>query len=349
MWPWSRRETRATSYTDAVVSHILRQAGGQAGELGEVAALEICAGLYGRTFASAVVKSTSPMGEPVTPATLEMVGRQLMRRGEVLFEIVVEDGELRLQPCSGWSVTGGPSPREWLYELTSSGPSRTTTRTSVSPDRVVHLRYASSPQQPWKGQSPVQVAAATSTIMANIEHRLGEELSAQVGVLLPIPDGATEENKNDLKADLAGLKGKIALAPTVKGGWGGGPETAPRNDWQTMRLGANPPQVLDLLRTSAARHVLAACGVPIEVMEASEGTGAREAYRRFLHSSVVPVARLVTMELRDKLNAPDLELNFDGLFASDLSGRARAFQSMVGAGMDITKAAALAGLMEPEE
>ena len=29
-------------------------------------------------------------------------------------------------------------------------------------------------------------------------------------------------------------------------------------------------------------------------------------------------------------------------------GRARAFQSMVGGGMDIAKAAALSGLMEPE-
>ena len=36
------------------------------------------------------------------------------------------------------------------------------------------------------------------------------------------------------------------------------------------------------------------------------------------------------------------------MFASDLSGRARAFQSMVGGGMDVQKAAALAGLMEPE-
>lgn len=31
--------------------------------------------------------------------------------------------------------------------------------------------------------------------------------------------------------------------------------------------------------------------------------------------------------------------------ASDISGRARAFQSMVGGGMDVTKAATLSGLM----
>jgi len=37
---------------------------------------------------------------------------------------------------------------------------------------------------------------------------------------------------------------------------------------------------------------------------------------------------------------------FDALFASDLSGRVRAFQSTVAAGMDPARAAALAGLME---
>ena len=35
------------------------------------------------------------------------------------------------------------------------------------------------------------------------------------------------------------------------------------------------------------------------------------------------------------------------MFASDLSGRARAFQPMVGGGMPVDKAAALAGLMDP--
>ena len=82
------------------------------------------------------------------------------------------------------------------------------------------------------------------------------------------------------------------------------------------------------------------------MLDASEGTALREGWRQFLHASVVPVAALVSAELSDKL-AVDIGLNFDRMFASDLSGRARAFQSMVGGGMDVAKAAALAGLMEP--
>ena len=50
----------------------------------------------------------------------------------------------------------------------------------------------------------------------------------------------------------------------------------------------------------------------------------------------------------ERFDLPDFSMNFDKLFASDLSGRARAFGSMVQGGMDVTKAATLAGLMEQD-
>ena len=61
-----------------------------------------------------------------------------------------------------------------------------------------------------------------------------------------------------------------------------------------------------------------------------------------------PLAGVVAVELARKLGTSSLALSFDRLFASDLSGRARAFQSLVGGGMATDKAAALAGLMEAE-
>ena len=66
-----------------------------------------------------------------------------------------------------------------------------------------------------------------------------------------------------------------------------------------------------------------------------------------LHTTIQPLGRLVSSELTSKLEA-DVSLSFDTLFAADLSGRARAFQSMVKGGMELSKAAALAGLMEAE-
>ena len=62
----------------------------------------------------------------------------------------------------------------------------------------------------------------------------------------------------------------------------------------------------------------------------------------------MPVSLSVAAELSDKLDS-NVSLSFDRMFASDLSGRARAFQSMVGGGMDVAKAAALAGLMDLDQ
>ena len=84
-------------------------------------------------------------------------------------------------------------------------------------------------------------------------------------------------------------------------------------------------------------------------MVASSSGGAREALRRWLHTTVGPLALMVQSELRTALDAPELKLSFDNLFASDLSGRARAFGSMVKAGLALDKAAALSGLMAADD
>ena len=81
----------------------------------------------------------------------------------------------------------------------------------------------------------------------------------------------------------------------------------------------------------------------------SAGTAAREALRRWLHTTVLPLGRIVQTELRAGLNAPELSLNFDGLAAADIAGRARAFGSLVKSGMDIERAAALAGLLADDD
>ena len=98
--------------------------------------------------------------------------------------------------------------------------------------------------------------------------------------------------------------------------------------------------------STATIKVLAACGVPPELVSGGDGTSLRESYRRLLHSTIAPLARILESELRAK-TCPGISL--DSLFAADLSGRARAFQSMVGGGMDVAKAAALAGLMQTED
>ena len=61
----------------------------------------------------------------------------------------------------------------------------------------------------------------------------------------------------------------------------------------------------------------------------------------------MPIAQRLALQVGERFDL-DFAFNFDKLFASDLSGRARAFGSMVQGGMDVTKAATLAGLMEQD-
>ena len=62
--------------------------------------------------------------------------------------------------------------------------------------------------------------------------------------------------------------------------------------------------------------------VPTSLLERADGTALQEAWRQFLHASVMPVSLSVSAELSEKLDT-DIRLSFDRMFASNLSWRAR--------------------------
>ena len=137
-----------------------------------------------------------------------------------------------------------------------------------------------------------------------------------------------------LKQDLGQLKGGVALVEPTRQSHGAGPQAAPAKDWVLERFGANPPSALVELRHEPAQAVLMACGVPVEI--------SREAYRQLLHGRIASLARMVEAELAKKLEAP-VTLNFDQLRAADIMSRARAYASLVTAGMQPERAARIAG------
>ncbi len=77
----------------------------------------------------------------------------------------------------------------------------------------------------------------------------------------------------------------------------------------------------------------------------SDGGLLREGLRQFLHGTITPLSDIVGGQIAEVWEGGAPTFNFDRLFASDISGRARAFGTMVTAGMDIAKAAALSGLI----
>ena len=348
------RESRE-SYTDVVINTLVTAASGSGMRAASrTAALETAASAWARALAAAEVAPVTAATRAVDPAFLSDVGRRLIRHGDCVYVIEVGPAGVRLFPASDWDVRGGYDPATWRYRVSLAGPDSTTTRT-VPAAGVIHLRWAASPRQPWRGLSPLAWASETGRLSGALEEALADESGGPRGHVLPIPEGQREPTDDDadgddpladLRADLVRLRGGLAMVETMGGGYGD-KGARPDSDWKSRRIGAEPPEVLATLRSDAAMSIYAACGVPPSLVTLpADGTGQREAWRRFLHGSVSPVARIVQGELRAKLDTPALSLDFTALYAADVSGRARAFRSLAGKDAKIPEdeARRLAGL-----
>ena len=351
--PWTKAEVRsAASYTDSVVAAIVARAtGGNPANVLQTGAVEAASALVGRAFASATLNPVMPA---VTPAILGIIGREIIRRGECVFAIDVDpETGLRLTPAASWDISGGPSPESWTYRVDLSAPGGTVSRV-VSGAGVVHVRPYVEPSAPWRGLSPIASASLTARLLSETEAALADESSGTRGHVLPMPQGNAggdddddaDDSLSNLQADIANLRGRTTLVETTSAGYGEGRGAAPASDWQPRRIGASPPDSLRQLRGDAEMCLLGAMGVPVELISArSDGAAVREAWRRFAHSTLAPLGEHVAAELADKLDRPGLALDFSSLFASDITGRSRAFNSMVQGGMDIERAAGLSGLL----
>ena len=146
----NRPETRA-GYTDAIVEALLKEAtGGTTASVASLGVTEACAGLWGRSFASATVTPDTTATAALTPAVLEAIGRRLLLHGEAVFEITVEDGAVKLVEASNWEIEERGA---WLYRADFSTPEGTYNRT-LTADRVLHPRIGASAKRPWQGESP---------------------------------------------------------------------------------------------------------------------------------------------------------------------------------------------------
>ena len=350
-WPWQRTEHRASA-TDALVSAIVAAASNQVtGDHRAIAAVEIAAGLYASAFASArVVTDDARVAARLTPAFLSMMARSLIRRGAFLAVLEATPARgLELQACGSWDVHGAPSESEWWYRCDLFGPSGSTSRT-VPSAQVIHVRYSVDPSRPWRGLSPLESASSTAALASNLEQRLAEETGASVGAWVPVPksDGDDPADDDDplakLRGDLRSAKGRAVLVESMATGWGEGPAASGQGaGWRQHRFGADPPEVLEALRTSVGRDVLNALGVPAALVEPGATTAAREAWRRFVLSSCAGLAALISDELGAKL-AP-VTISFDALYGRDLVGRSQALGRLVKqASMPLDQAREICGL-----
>ena len=331
---YEKRES--AGFTDALVASILASADGAAALATSTAALETCASLVGRAFASA--KVTGKRSEVVTPDLMMICGRALVRRGESLFLVRPGADGPQLVPVSTWSIEGTYDPSTWVYELTLPGPSVLTSVRADAAD-VCPVRTNIDSERPWRGTSPIDTAALEAGLAANAAKALSDEAKSPRGSFIPTPGGQSDA----LAADVRGAKGATLLVESMSANWGaGGP---PPKDWDQRRFGFSAPAALLDARTQASDALMAACGISAAIFRARDAASAVASYRHFVHALVGPLGRLLAMELRAKLDAPDLSVDFADLRAGDVQARANAFRKLVEAGIPIERALGLSGLL----
>lgn len=340
-WKFWQRETREADYTATLISALLGAAAEGAAAHTALGALEAAAGFYGTAAAAADVDGGRGV---VTRQFRHLVLRDLVRRGNSVWLLEVQGGRLHVLPVRSWDVNGGPDPESWTYRLDVAGPSVQVTRVRPAAG-VLHFVWSPDSVRPWAGVSPLAACPATAGLAAGIERQLSNEANAPTGYLLPVPQEPQGNAPDGRLATLTGLlkdlKGRAGLVETVAGGWNQGPDAKPQRDWKQSRFGMDPPAQLAELRTQLCATIYEACGLGALLSSTTDGTLARENYRRWAHACLKPRLELIGDELAAKLDAP-VRFDLTDLWASDWLGRVNAVRNLARAEGMADRAAALA-------
>ena len=338
----NHEERAAGPYTDALVELARGNVSGGTAQATETAAVEFAVGLLGRCFSVATINPAIPALGPELMASLV---RTLLLTGNFLAMVDVDSGGMiRLQRAASWDVLGDPLPESWRYRLDLSGPSRTITR-HVPFNGVVHVRMNCSTFTPWRGTSPLQNAGVSGELLGKLESSLGDESRARSGSLLPVPGGLQDSVLATLSADLAAMKGHVALVETTSDGAGAGRASSPQTDWMPRHFGPFFGQYNIELRRNIGADICSVLGVPAILFSGGDGGGMREAYRQLLVAGIQPLASIIMAELSEKLEVK-VTANFRKLAAADIAARARAYNSLIQAKVDAALAMELAGLQD---
>ena len=345
----ARREVRG--YTSALLDAQALAADGGSALATATAAVETASGWWARGLALAQVRPAGRRTAALDAPTLAIIGRALCRQGEIVLDLRVEGGQVRMIPASSaYVVRGTGDRRTWIYTVTVDGPGSTETHWRPRA-AVAHVQYAVDPGRPWLGRAPWSSARLSGALAAGIERQLSGEASGASGYVLAMPDRGDQEQGEDADADadpladfrvdMGAAGGRTIVAPATGGGHGAGPMAAPEHEYHSTRFGLNPPQTIAELRRDVERSIHAASGIPpVLANHAAPGQSLREGWRTFAALTLEPIAHLVAAQLSESLGV-DVELNMRRARAADVATLARAAGSLVqNAGMTLADARA---------
>ena len=340
-------ENRAEGYTNAAIDALIGSATGRKPEAVATAAAESAIVRYTSAFAVARVEGGQTLAENTLPGgVLADIARRLLTSGNYVAMIDVDQasGAIELLPASDYEIAGqSAQPRRWSYRLKLPAPGRQAgqdiTRTAPSAG-VVHILINPTPGAPWRGRSPLALADLSADLLAYLERSLTNDAQVPGGYLLPLPDGSTQSQANQVRNAMQRGKGTITPIEALTA-FGPSSAAPTANPYRQVRWGGEPPQSSTLFHPSLAATVMGAMGVSPAIL--GDGAAAREAYRQLILGPVAALAHVMETELSTKLDAT-LILSFDATGAIDIPARSRAVKGLVDAGVPLAEALVLAGL-----
>ena len=338
-----RQSAGSTNYTDVLVSALLQQSRGETIAARALGSQEIAAGIISRGVSLAKITGARGL---LTTRLLAEAARDLIVNGEAIYKLDVDmDGRARLLRATSYSVYGAdPDPATWTYDLSLYGPTQSRMVKATAAE-VVHVRFATLSGYPWRGLSPLRLAAATGSLSARLTQALGHEADVTVARIFPMPQGQSAAVSNAIKNLITSPEsGRIVLPETTKSGQGAGMGSSPTRDFRADRLGFEAPASEEALYRTLLQEVGQVCGCPWPLMpgSAAAGPAIREAQRELLTGVIVPLTDLIIEEAARVLEST-VTATHHKLAAADVSARARAVHILTQAGVDATRAIELVG------
>ena len=333
----------STNYTDVLVSALLQQSRGETISARALGSQEIAAGIISRALSLATVTGDRGL---LTTRVLAEASRDLIVNGEAIYLLDVGlGGDVRLLRATSYSVYGSDQdPAPWRYNLSLYGPTQSR-MVDASAAEVMHVRFATLTGYPWRGLSPLRLAAATGALSARLTESLGYEATVAVARVIPMPQGQSAPVSNAIRKLITEPEsGRIVLPETTKAGGGAGMGSAPTRDYRADRLGFDAQASEEQLYRTLLMEIGSICGVPWALMPGSgaAGPGIREAQRELLTGTVQPLGDLIVEEAARVLETP-VSIDHHKLAAADVAARARGVHILTQAGIDKARALELVG------
>ena len=330
--------TAESTQTDLVVN---RSSASNYPQAYNLAIVESCISLIANCFVQATI-TPERYNRIIRKDLLANLVRTVLTTGEAVAVIEVINDQIVLVEAGNFSVDGNTTDRnKWIYQCYIPMPTaHKTIRTSGN--GVIHLKYSTESSANFQGLSPLYQAQNTAGLLYSLDKKMDEEAQTSTGQILSFTMDSTEPD------NLKNYQEHYQFLQKLKGGVFVERQNRERGSKQSFvgrtRLGPEFSNSSIELRDRLEANIASSFGVPIELIIADgEGTATREAFRRFILTTVQPLAIRAAEEFSDKLE-DNIEFKFERLRSADLQGIGRAVKSLVNSGIALDQALEMSGL-----